>query len=309
MNKNTVRLDQVKTKSSQGFSLKDWLLVAPRVSVLLLAAIFFAVPLLWLLFAPSKTDDQILQSAPLAFGALENFAVAFHNLMTYGDGVLLTWAGNSVLYAVLAVLLAVAVCVPAGYVLATQNFPGRKLLLNLTLIGLIMPASALVLPLFLGMTSVKLVNTLWSVVLPSAFFPFGVYLSFVYFAGNLAKDVLNSARIDGCDEFQLFRYIGLPLASPAVSLVAFFCFVGSWNNYFLPFVMLNDDRTFSLPIGLAALVSSTPALNPAVGGFILPIKRPEVALAGLFVIVPIVVIFVFSQRFVRSGMTAGAEKG
>jgi len=280
-----------------------------RAGALLLIALPFALPLLWLLIAPGKTDDQLVNLPPLAPGTLTNYLQAWKNVVPFNDYAILGWAVNSLLYAGLSVLLAAAVSLPAGYALAMTRFRGRGALLTLTLITMIMPASALVLPLFLGVSALKLSNTLWSVVLPSAFFPFGVYLSFVYFAISLPRDLLNAARVDGCGELRLFFRIALPLARPALALVAFLNFVASWNNYFLPYVLLSDDRKFNLPVGLAALISGTPALNPGLGGSQLDIKRPEVALAALLVIVPIVLIFLFAQRYVRSGLLTGAEKG
>lgn len=280
-----------------------------RGAALALLAVPFAVPLLWLMLAPTKTDDQLVNWPPLSFGALGNYVQAWINVVPFNDYAILGWALNSLIYAGLSVLLAAFVSLPAGYALAMTRFPGRNLLLTLTLITMIMPASALVLPLFLGVSALKISNTLWSVVLPSAFFPFGVYLSFVYFATSLPKDLLNAARVDGCGELRLFFSIALPLARPAAALVAFLNFVASWNNYFLPYVLLSDDRKFNLPVGLAALIAGTPALNPGLGGSQLPIKRPEVALAALLVIVPIVLIFLLAQRYVRSGLLTGAEKG
>ena len=280
-----------------------------RAGVLLLIALPFALPLLWLLIAPSKTDDQLVNLPSLALGTLSNYVQAWKNVVPFNDYAILGWALNSLLYAGLSVVVAAAVSLPAGYALAMTRFRGRSALLTLTLITMIMPASALVLPLFLGVSALKLSNTLWSVVLPSAFFPFGVYLSFVYFATSLPRDLLNAARVDGCSELRVFFSIALPLARPALALVAFLNFVASWNNYFLPYVLLSDDRKFNLPVGLAALISGTPALNPGLGGSQLDIKRPEVALAALLVIVPIVLIFLFAQRFVKSGLLSGAEKG
>jgi len=205
--------------------------------------------------------------------------------------------------------LALVCSLLAGYALATGRFALRAVLLVATLVAMIMPASALVLPLFLEINAFKLTNTAWSIILPSALFPFGVYLSYVYFATSLPRDLLNAGRIDGCTEFGLFRYLALPLSRPIASPIAFFAFVASWNNYFLPYVLLTDDRKFNLPVGLASLIAGTPALNPALGGSYLDVKRPEVAMAGLVVVVPIIVVFLFSQRYVRSSMLAGGEKG
>lgn len=136
-----------------------------------------------------------------------------------------------------------------------------------------------------------------------------MYLCYIYFATSLSRELLAAGRIDGCSEGRLFWSIALPLSKPILGLIAFFSFVGNWNNYFGVIVMITDDTKYNLPAGLGALIAGTPALNPALGGSQLPIHRPEVALAGLIVVLPVLFLFLFSQRFVQAGFLAGAEKG
>lgn len=119
-------------------------------------------------------------------------------------------------------------------------------------------------------------------ILPFSFFPFGVYLVYIYFATSLPREILAAARIDGCSERQIFLRIALPLARPVVGLVAFFSFVGNWNNFFLPYLMLPGSDEFPLQVGLNQLLTSTPSFNP--------------------------VLFLFSQRTLVSGMLAGSTK-
>jgi len=279
------------------------------VAVLLLFALFFGLPLIWLLLAPTKSDSALVGSNPLSFGSFAQLGTAWSDLLLYNDKEILTWAANSVYYAGASLVLTVLACLPAGYALAVARFPGRRLLLVVTLLTMIMPGSATVLPLFLEVNAVHQLNTPLSVILPSAFFPFGVYLAYIYFATSLPRELLAAGRIDGASELRLFWSIALPLAKPILGLIAFFSFVGNWNNFFLPYVMLSDDSKYNLPVGLQALIANSPALHPALGGSDLPIRRPEAALAGLIVVVPILIVFLFSQRYVVAGMLAGAEKG
>lgn len=278
-----------------------------RVAVLLLFAVFFGVPLLWIALAPTKTDPQLLDWAPLAFGSFERVALAWKNLFEFGDGAVVRWSVNSVVYTLGSLLLSVSVAILAGYGLATSTFLGRRLLIWLTLITMILPGSALVLPLFLEMSYVRLANTPWSVILPAAFFPFGVYLAYIFFSVSLPKDLLAAARVDGCNEWQLFRFIGLPLSRTLLGLLTFLSFTANWNNYFLPFVMLNNDRLYNLPVGLKVLMSGTSALRPTFATD-LPIRRAEVALAGLLLIVPVAIVFLAAQRYVVSGALTGSTK-
>jgi multiple sugar transport system permease protein len=280
-----------------------------RIVVMLATAFLFGGPLLWLLLAPTKTTEQLNGDFPLSFGSFSQVGTAWDNLMTFNDGQILVWLQNSVVYSAASVALAIVLCLPAGYALATYSFPGRKLLLTLTLLTMIVPQAALVLPLFLEMAELRLIDTPWAVILPSALFPFGVYLAYLHFAAALPPSLLDAGRIDGASEWQLFRRIALPLSKPAVALIGFFSFTAVWNNYFLPFIMLSDDSRYTLQIGLQTLLSSTPAVNPARGLGDLPIQAPEAALAALLTAAPVLIVFLFSQRFLVAGQLAGAEKG
>jgi multiple sugar transport system permease protein len=276
--------------------------------VLLAFTAFFIVPVVWLLLAPTKTDHQLVFRAPFAIGSYHNLAHAWSLIFNFQDHALLSWLENSAIYSVGGVVLALVCAVPAGYGLALTDFIGRRLLLSVTLLVMIMPATALVLPLFLEMNAVNLVDTPFSVILPFAFFPFGVYLSYIFFSSSIPRDLLAAARVDGCSEWGVFRRVALPLARPIVALVAFFAFVADWNNFFLPFVMFPDSTKFPVQVGLQYLLSSTPSFNPSVGGDYVPILRPELALATLVAIVPVLVVFLFAQRALVTGMLAGATK-
>jgi multiple sugar transport system permease protein len=278
-----------------------------RIGLMIVFALFFGLPLLWLLLAPTKTDNQLLDLFPLAFGSIGRVGQAWDNLLTFQGGTVARWAGNSVAYTLAAVAISLAVSIPAGYALGTSRFSGRSFILWATLITMILPGSALVLPLFLEMNLVRLVNTPWAVILPSAFYPFGVYLAYIFYSVSLPKDLLAAGRVDGCSELQLFRHIGLPLARPLIGLIVFLSFTANWNNYFLPFVMLNKMKLYNLPVGLQALITGTSALRPTFATD-LPIKRAEVALAGVVLVLPVILVFIFAQRFLVSGTLTGVLK-
>jgi len=277
--------------------------------LLLAFAAFFFVPIIWLLLAPSKTDSQIISESPFAFGSLGTFGHTFHRVITYQGDLMLTWLKNSAIYSVGGTALALAAAIPAGYGLALTQFIGRRALLGITLVVMIMPATALVMPLFLEASAVHLVGTVWSVILPFAFFPFGVYLAYIYFSSTIPKDLLAAARIDGAREWGVFRHVALPLARPIVALVGFFAFVADWNNYYLPFVMTYDNSQYPVQIGLQILISSAPVFSPtASGNASSELFRPDLAMATLFAIAPVLIVFLFAQRTLVAGMLAGATK-
>ena len=183
-------------------------------------------------------------------------------------------------------------------------------MLTLTLVVMIMPAAALVLPIFLELNSLHLIGNVLSVILPFSFFPFGVYLAYIYYSTAIPRDLLDAARLDGCGEWQTFRHIALPLAKPVVALVFFFSFVADWNNFFLPYAVLADSSQYPIQVGLSDLLSSTPSSTrpSGGGGQQVDIFRPELALATLLAVVPVAIVFMLSQRALVRGLIGGAVK-
>jgi multiple sugar transport system permease protein len=274
--------------------------------VLLLFLVFFVLPVLWLVLAATKTDDQLVHNNPLSFGSFHALKANWDALTAFQDDAVMQWLGNSALYAVISLVITLAVAIPAGYALAMTEFRGRHTLLIATLVVMLMPNATLVVPLFLEINAVHLIGTMWSIILPYSFYPFGVYLTYIYFSTAVPKDLLAAARMDGCSEFRVFWHIALPLATPVVALVGFFGFVANWTNYFLPYVMLPESSQMPIQVGVGTLLSNVPSFNPAVGT--LAIERPQLALATLVAITPVLIVFLFAQRFLVSGMLAGATK-
>jgi len=273
-------------------------------------AVFFVAPILWLVLAPTKSDHALISSSPFSFGDFHHVALAWKHLDAFSDHIYRRWIANTLYYALSATAVTLAVGVPAGYGLAIGRFPGRKLVLSLTLVVMIVPAAALVLPIFLELNSAHLIGSTLSVILPMLFFPFGVYLAYLYYATALSSGLLDAARVDGCSELQVFMRVALPLAKPVVALVFFFSFVADWNNFFLPYVVLADSNQYPITVGLWDLLSATPSFNPAVGGGGQSVKifKPELALATVIAVVPVAVVFVFSQRALVRGLVGGAVK-
>ncbi|MGC5567861.1 carbohydrate ABC transporter permease [Streptomyces sp. FR-108] len=275
-------------------------------SVLLAFLVFFVLPVLWLVLAATKTDQQLVHGHPLSFGSWHAFNANWDALTAFQDNAVLKWLGNSTLYGLVSLVITLCVAVPAGYGLAMTEFRGRRTLLVSTLVVMLMPTATLVVPLFLEINAVHLIGTMWSIVLPYSFYPFGVYLTYIYFTTAVPRDLLAAARMDGCSEFGVFWHIALPLATPVVALVGFFSFVANWTNYFLPYVMLPESGQMPIQVGVGSLLSNVPSFNPAVGT--LAVERPQLALATLLAITPVLAVFLFAQRFLVSGMLAGATK-
>ena len=289
-------------------SVRTPLFAVGRYTVLLFFAIISIIPMIWLTLAPSKTGPELQSLSPFAFGSIENYFIAWDNLQSFDESVIGRWVINSAVYSVAIVFLAVSTSVMAGYVLAATKLPFKRFWLIVTLVAMLVPPVALVLPLFLEVTRLGLFNSPIAFILASSLFPFGTFLAYIYFVTSIPGELYEAARIDGSGEYATFFRIALPLAKPLIGIVAFFAFVVTWTNYFLPFVLFSTSDNYPLPLGLGVLFSATPALNPGLGASQLPIGRPEVALAGLVVAVPILIVFLLSQRFLVRGILAGGVK-
>jgi multiple sugar transport system permease protein len=284
----------------------QWMGRALAILILVVFVLFFVVPLIWLVLAPTKTDRQLLLDAPFALGSWDTLVANWTALVTFQKGLLWTWIGNSAFYCVAALVITLIISIPAGYAMALTEFRGRRALLAATLIVMLVPSTALVLPIFLELSAVKLIGNPLAAILPFSFFPFGVYLTYIYFSTAVSRDLLDAARIDGANEFQVFMKIAMPLATPVIALVGFFNFTGNWNNYFLPYVTLPGKKA-PIQVGLAELLSNVPAFNPT-NAASTTISLSALALATLLAIAPVLIVFLFAQRYLVSGMTAGGTK-
>jgi multiple sugar transport system permease protein len=278
------------------------------VVVLVLVALFFFLPVVWLLLAPTKSHVDLVAEGPFAFGSFHQIGTTWHQLYDFENGVIIKWLGNSALYTLSGTIVAVAVAIPAGYGLAVTQFLGRKVLLSITLVVMLVPSNALVLPIFLGFNDVHLIGKPFAVILPFAFFPFGVYLAYIYFSTALPEELLAASRVDGCTEWKTFRYIAAPLAKPVTGLVFFFSFVGNWNNFFLPFLMIPQNNKLPSSVGLAQLLAVSPAFSPSSGGQFSNLWQPQICLAIIITIAPIMLVFIFAQRTLVKGLLAGSTK-
>ena len=274
--------------------------------------IFFAVisiiPMAWLLLASSKTDPELSTRNPLAFGSFKGYINAWNNLTFFDNGVIGKWVINSVLYNIAIVIIATITASLAGFVISASRIKFKRTFLISTLIMMLLPPVALVIPLFVLMDKVGLVDNPWSVILISSLYPFGAFLSYIYYSTTIPPELYESARLDGCSDWQLYTRIAFPLSGALLGLLAFFAFIGNWANYFMPYVMLYSGENYTLPLGLGFLFSSTPAINPGVGATSVPIYKPEIALAGALIAFPIMVMFLISQKRLIRGMLAGSIK-
>jgi multiple sugar transport system permease protein len=272
--------------------------IAVTTAFMLLVAGYFLLPVYWLVVASTKTQGDLVDSFGLWFSEW-NLGENLSALFTRQDGAYLRWLLNSLLYAGVGAAIGTLLSAMAGYALAKYRFRGRELIFSIVLGGVLVPATALALPLFLLFAKADATNTYWSVFLPSIVSPFGVYLSRIFAAASVPDELLEAARLDGAGEFRTFFTIAVRLMSPALVTIFLFQFVVIWNNFFLPLIMLQSDRLYPITLGLftwQSQVSRDPQLQ------ILTV------VGSLVSVIPIIITFLALQRFWRSGLSAGAVK-
>jgi multiple sugar transport system permease protein len=203
------------------------------------------------------------------------------------------------------------ITIPAGYVLAVVNFPGRKIVMWITLLLMMLPGDVLVLPMFLELHAMGLYNTPWALILPAGFSAAAVYLTFVFYKSAMPRDLIDAARVDGCSNWTMFWDIGLPLAKTIIALLLFTRFGALWNNFFAANVLIVNDKLRTLPAGIGMLITQAGAIQRYTTAYEqLHIAKAEAALAGIIALTPGLIIFLVAQRMiVRGGATVGSVKG
>ena len=269
-------------------------------ALLFLFTLYFLIPYFWLIVSSTKNAGDLFGTFGLWFAPNFNLFSNLQQLFTYQDGIFLRWLLNTVLYAGVGAVVGTWLSAMAGYALAKYVFRGRNLLFSLVLGAILVPGTALALPLYLMMSGVGLTNTYWAVLLPSCVSPFGVYLSRIYAAGAVPDELLEAARIDGANEYRTFT-IALHLMIPALVTIFLFQFVAIWNNYFLPLVMLSDEKLFPITVGLQTWNVTTAGATKFLYGLIIT--------GALISSIPLLAGCVVLQRFWRGGLGAGSVKG
>lgn len=278
--------------------------VASSPALLLLMLVYFiytVIPLLYLLFSVTKTQPDLRSTFGLWFG--HDFAL-FDNIgqtLTYQDGIFLKWFRNTLLYVVLGAGGATLLSTLGGYGLAKYQFPGKGAVFATVIGAVAVPGTALAVPTFLLFSKIGLANTPLAVILPSLVSPFGLYLMWSYAREAVPTEILEAARVDGAGEFRIFFTIVLKLLAPGVVTVLLFAIVATWNNYFLPLIMLSNSDWFPLTVGLASWNAQTKGAGTQ------PIYNLVVT-GSLLTVIPIVITFLFLQRYWQSGLAAGSVK-
>jgi multiple sugar transport system permease protein len=269
--------------------------------IMIACTLYFIFPLYWLLVASTKSNADLFSTFGLWFADF-NLAENLKSVFTFQDGVFSRWALNSVFYSVVSAVGASILATAAGYAFAKYRFPGRKVLFSIILGAVMIPSTALAIPTYLLFARAELTDTYWAIILPSLVSPFGVYLMRVYAADAVDTSLLEAARVDGAGELHIFLTVAFRLLVPGSVTVLLFTLVATWNNYFLPLIMLNTPEKFPLTVGLAQWQST------ASGGSGSQALFSTIITGSLVSIIPLIVAFLFLQRFWQTGLSSGGVK-
>jgi len=269
---------------------------------LLVFLVYFLLPFFWLIVSATKTNPDLFTTFGLWFASDFNFFNNLSDLFTRDNGVFITWLWNTTYYAVLSAVGASLIATMAGYAFAKFRFPGRTLVFAIILGSIMVPGTALVIPIYLLLSKVGLINTPLAVILPSLVSPFGVFLMRIYAEQAVPDELLNAARVDGAGEIRTFRSVALRILAPGFVTVLLFSFVATWNNYFLPLLVLSDPTYYPLTLGLATWNAQASANGGA------QLLYTLVVTGSLVSIIPLIVGFLFLQRYWQGGLTFGSVK-
>ena len=258
-----------------------------RTALLSVGVIIVVLPVIWIMLSSFKDPTELAARPPTLIPqrwAVENYQQA---LNTYN---FLTYFKNSIFVTSIATILTLTINSMAAFAFAKYNFRGRDGLFMLTLAMIMIPLQVILIPIYQVVSSLGLVNTYWGMIIPAAATPTGVFILRQYML-TIPDELLESARIDGASEFRIFLRIILPLARPALAVVAIFSVMWRWNDFLWPLIVAQDQKLYTLPVALAILN----------GQLVVPYN--VVLAMSVLSILPVLFMFVFLQRQIIQGIS------
>ena len=256
-------------------------------------ALIFIAPIFWALIVSFQHEGKQIKSVIDWFTppyTLENYPQIILN-----SGVP-TWLVNSLIIAVIVTFLTIIFSAMAAYALAKLNFKGNRAFFIYCLLGILVPAEATIVPLFITVNSMNLIDTYAGMILPSIAGSMNLVIMVTFFKG-LPDELLEAAKIDGAGEVRIFFQIVLPLSKTIIATVCIFAFVGSWNNYLWPLLCAMSESLFTLPIGIPTLAGTYTV------DYVIPLTASMVAS------LPMIIIYIIFEKQIVAGITSGAVKG
>jgi multiple sugar transport system permease protein len=260
--------------------------------LLLLWAVLSLMPLYWMTSISLMNVVTLLRMPPKLIPSPVTL-MNFQRLLS--RSMLPQWELNSLIVAATNTAISLFVSSFYGYIFAKKVFPGHQILFWLLISTLMVPFHVVVIPVFLMFKNFHMINTRWALIVPGIFSAYGVFLM-RQMMKTLPTELIEAAKMDGCREFSIYWRIMLPLSKPGLAVLGIFTFVGSWNDFFWPLVVLNDPKMYTLPVGLPTLQGQWTDYGLLMAGSVL---------AAL----PTILLFLIFQRYFLQGITVGAIKG
>jgi multiple sugar transport system permease protein len=270
---------------------------------MLAVLIYFLLPLFWLLVASTKTTGDLFSTFGLWLGKDVSLLTNIQQTFTYNDGVYGRWMLNTLFYSVVSAGGAAFLAAFGGYGFAKYRFRGNGSLFALVLGSIMVPTTALAIPTYLLFSKIGLVNTPWAIILPSLVSPFGLYLMRIYAQDAIPDTLIEAGRIDGAGELRIFFQVALRSLAPGIVTVLLFTLVATWNNYFLPLIMLNNPNLYPVTVGLASWSSQSVGGGGSTGQLL-----ALVVTGAMLSVIPLIAAFLLLQRYWQSGLSAGSVK-
>jgi multiple sugar transport system permease protein len=262
-------------------------------AMLILGAVLALLPMVWMVSASLMPAGEASTYPPGFFPSRPTLE-HYENLFTRLD--LGRYLLNSAFVAVVVTLSSLLINSMAGYAFAKLRFRGRDRLFKTLSTGLVLPVQVAMLPLFLLMKNLGLINTYWGVIIPGLASIFGIFLVRQY-ALAIPDEMLDAARVDGASEMRIFWSIVVPGIVPILATLAIWTFLATWNDFMWPLIVLSDESRYTLPVALANLSGEH-------------VQDTELMMAGsVITVIPVMLVFLFLQRYYIQGVMAGSVKG
>lgn len=255
-------------------------------------ALLAFIPLYWMVITAITEPSLTMEFPPKLIPTkvvFTNFAELFQRIIIF------RWTFNSLLVAGLVTVLQIFFCSLAGYSLAKKKFPGVKIIFLIYIASMMIPAQVTLVPLYILISKFKMINTYFGLVFPGLAAPFGVFLM-RQFMLSLPNEIIDAARIDGANEFQIYLKVILPMSKPALAVLGIFTFVKEWNSFLWPLIVTNTSNMKTLQAGLALLQEEV------------PLKYSYLMAGATYSAIPMIIIFLSFQKYFLRGITVGSIK-
>ena len=277
-----------------GKQLRDRIMGWLAFAVLLLGAIVWLIPIAWVVDTALKTESDTT-TVPVTWIPPSGFTLeSFWEILSGGN--MLRWYFNSFLTSSIITLMVVLLASLAAFGFSRVAFRGSNFLFFMIVAGIVIPPQVLIVPLFIEMQALGLVDTYWGIILPQMAAPIAVFI-FKQFFDGIPHELEDAARVDGASRLRVYWQIWMPLSRPAIAAVAIFIFVLSWNNFLWPFIVVTNTDMMTIPVGIATVQSSY------------GVRYADIMASAVLAGLPLVIVFLFFQRQIVQGIANTGLKG